>query len=245
MRRPPRRLERREQIGHGDEARDPLRAGDEPGTVPVDFQPVTHVRIAQFGLAAEALLGSPQDLEWAIAQGQVPARHWFRLARPLTWAGGSLVVLSWGGTMFEYLMPSLLMHDYDNSLLEQTSRSVVREQRHYGAARRVPWGVSESAFNVRDRAFTYQYSAFGVPGLGATSIKRIEELVATGRGAAQQLRQRAAAVEETTADWKKKIDLKTSITELFASTVLVFAEQESNDADQADESPAGEDGAPF
>jgi cyclic beta-1,2-glucan synthetase len=102
----------------------------------------------------------------AIANGQIPARHWFRLGRPLAWSGGSLVSLSWSGTMFEYLMPGLLMMDFPNSLLEQTSRAVVREQQAYGAQHHVPWGVSESGFYAFDHQFVYQYQAFGVPSLG-------------------------------------------------------------------------------
>ena len=102
----------------------------------------------------------------AIAYRQIPARHWFRLGRSLAWAGGSLVSLSWSGTMFEYLMPSLLMQDYPNSLVAQTNHAVVREQQAYGARHQVPWGVSESGFYAFDHQFNYQYQAFGVPSLG-------------------------------------------------------------------------------
>src|SRR5204863_1274274 len=76
------------------------------------------------------------------------------------------VSLAWGGTMFEYLMPSLLMSDFPDSLLEQTSRAVVREQQDYGAHHHTPWGVSESGFYAFDHQFVYQYQAFGVPSLG-------------------------------------------------------------------------------
>src|SRR5262249_34985241 len=101
-----------------------------------------------------------------IAYRQIPARHWFRLGRPLAWADGSLASLSWGGTMFEFLMPSLVMADYPNSLIAQTNLAVVREQQAYGARHQVPWGVSESGFYPFDHQFNYQYQAFGVPTLG-------------------------------------------------------------------------------
>jgi cyclic beta-1,2-glucan synthetase len=102
----------------------------------------------------------------AIAKGDVPAREWFRLGRTLTPVGDDAALVSWSGSMFEYLMPSLVMRAPEGSLLEQTARLVVRRQISYGTERGIPWGVSESAYNVRDREFTYQYSNFGVPGLG-------------------------------------------------------------------------------
>ena len=113
-------------------------------------------------LASEARLASFV----AIAKGDVPARHWFRLGRPMTPVVRGPALISWSGSMFEYLMPSLVMRAPLGSLLEQTNRLVVRRQMKYGGELRVPWGVSESAFNARDLEFTYQYSNFGVPGLG-------------------------------------------------------------------------------
>ncbi|MFN2375773.1 MAG: GH36-type glycosyl hydrolase domain-containing protein [Candidatus Binatia bacterium] len=113
-------------------------------------------------LASEARLASFV----AIAKGDVPARHWFRLGRALTPVGRGSALVSWSGSMFEYLMPSLVMRAPTGSLLEQTSRLVVQRQIQYGAELGVPWGVSESAYNVRDLELTYQYSNFGVPGLG-------------------------------------------------------------------------------
>ena len=113
-------------------------------------------------LASEARLTSFV----AIAKGDVPATHWFRLGRALTPVGNGAVLLSWSGSMFEYLMPSLVMYTPRNSLLDQSCRLAVERQIAYGKERATPWGVSESAFNVRDRAYTYQYCAFGVPGLG-------------------------------------------------------------------------------
>jgi cyclic beta-1,2-glucan synthetase len=113
-------------------------------------------------LASEARLASFV----AIAKGDVPARHWFRLGRPMTPVDRGSALISWSGSMFEYLMPSLVMRAPLGSLLEQTNRLVVRRQVKYGAELGVPWGVSESAFNARDLELTYQYSNFGVPGLG-------------------------------------------------------------------------------
>ena len=113
-------------------------------------------------LASEARLAS----FIAIAKGDVPARHWFRLGRALTPVDFGSALVSWSGSMFEYLMPSLVMRAPAGSLLDQSARLVVRRQIRYGADRGVPWGVSESAYNARDLEFTYQYSNFGIPGLG-------------------------------------------------------------------------------
>jgi cyclic beta-1,2-glucan synthetase len=113
-------------------------------------------------LASEARLASFV----AIAKNDVPARHWFRLGRTVTPVGHGAALISWSGSMFEYLMPSLVMRAPSGSLLEQTNRLIVRRQIHYGIELGLPWGVSESAYNARDLEQTYQYSNFGVPGLG-------------------------------------------------------------------------------
>lgn len=105
----------------------------------------------------------------AIAKGDVPEKHWFRLSRPLTIAGESRVLLSWSGTMFEYLMPLIIMKSYDNTLLGETYKSVVDMQQDYGEQRRTPWGVSESGYYAFDMHMNYQYKAFGVPGIGLKS----------------------------------------------------------------------------
>ena len=102
----------------------------------------------------------------AIAKGDVQAREWFRLGRAVTPLGTGAALVSWSGSMFEYLMPSLVMRAPSGSLLEETSRRIVQRQIDFGMSRRIPWGVSESAYNVRDLEYTYQYSNFGVPGLG-------------------------------------------------------------------------------
>ena len=113
-------------------------------------------------LASEARLASFM----AIAKGDVPARHWFHLGRAVTPLSHGAALISWSGSMFEYLMPSLVMRAPEGSIVEGTSRLIVQRQIDYGDKLGVPWGVSESAYNARDLEFTYQYSNFGVPGLG-------------------------------------------------------------------------------
>ena len=109
-----------------------------------------------------------------IAQGKLPQDSWFALGRQLTSPGTSPVLISWSGSMFEYLMPQLVMPGFDNTLLDQSNKSVIQKQIDYGKKRNVPWGVSESGYNLVDVNLNYQYRAFGVPGLGSEA--------GTGRG---------------------------------------------------------------
>jgi cellobiose phosphorylase len=102
----------------------------------------------------------------AISQGQLPQESWFALGRLLTTAGGGPILLSWSGSMFEYLMPLLVMPTYEHTLLDQTYKAVVARQIEYGKKRAVPWGISECGYNAIDVHHNYQYRAFGVPGLG-------------------------------------------------------------------------------
>ncbi|MGE3955508.1 MAG: glucoamylase family protein [Vicinamibacterales bacterium] len=113
-------------------------------------------------LASEARVAS----FLAIAKGDAPEAHWFRLGRPVAEVGGVPVLLSWSGTMFEYLMPLLVMRSHPNTLLDASCRRVVRRQMDYAGDHGVPWGISESAYNLTDRFGVLQYKAFGVPGLG-------------------------------------------------------------------------------
>jgi cellobiose phosphorylase len=113
-------------------------------------------------LASEARLAS----FIAIAQGKLPQEHWFSLGRQLTTSHGRPALLSWSGSMFEYLMPLLVMPTYDGTLLDETYRAIVERQIAYGRERGVPWGVSESGYYKTDNQLNYQYRAFGVPGLG-------------------------------------------------------------------------------
>jgi cellobiose phosphorylase len=113
-------------------------------------------------LASEARLAS----FIAIAKGEIPPEHWFRLSRRLTSIEQSEILLSWGGTMFEYLMPLLFMSRFDKTLLSNTYDNVVNWQKNYGALRDRPWGFSESGYGMLNLDLHYQYRAFGVPGLG-------------------------------------------------------------------------------
>ncbi|MBA3938684.1 MAG: cyclic beta 1-2 glucan synthetase, partial [Planctomycetes bacterium] len=113
-------------------------------------------------LASEARLTS----YWAVARGQVPLAHWFALGRPLVASDGQPALMSWSGSMFEYLMPDLLMPVFPDTLLERSNRAVVARQISYGRGRGVPWGISESGYHLTDAAQVWQYRGFGVPGLG-------------------------------------------------------------------------------
>ena len=113
-------------------------------------------------LASEARLG----IFVSIAQGKIPQESWFALGRQLTTLGTEPVLVSWSASMFEYLMPMLVMPSYNNTLLHQTHKVIVQKQIDYGNKREVPWGISESGYNLVDAQLNYQYRAFGVPGLG-------------------------------------------------------------------------------
>jgi cyclic beta-1,2-glucan synthetase len=99
----------------------------------------------------------------AIAKEDVPQDCWFRLNRPYTRDRGRPVLLSWTGTMFEYLMPSIWMRNYPNTLLDRASVAAVQSQQAYAADKGIPWGISESACSKRNEAGDYHYEAFGVP----------------------------------------------------------------------------------
>jgi cyclic beta-1,2-glucan synthetase len=130
----------------------------------IGYHTGTHTRDASAYdlLASEARLASFV----AIAKHDVPFDHWFRLGRTQTHASGETALVSWSGSVFEYLMPLLVMRSFPDTLLAASHDASVERQIAYGAERGVPWGVSESAYNVRDRHLTYQYRAFGVPDLG-------------------------------------------------------------------------------
>jgi cyclic beta-1,2-glucan synthetase len=113
-------------------------------------------------LASEARLAS----FFAIGKGDVPLEHWHALGRPLARAASQLVLRSWGGSMFEYLMPTLLVRSQAATLLAQSERVAVAAQRRHGTRLGIPWGVSESGFASLDADHNYRYRAFGVPDLG-------------------------------------------------------------------------------
>ena len=150
-------------------------------------------------LASEARLASFV----AIAQGRLPQEHWFSLGRLLTAAGGEYPLLSWGGSMFEYLMPLLMMPNFEETLLDRTAHAVVNRQIEYGRQHGIPWGTSESGYNVTDAHLIYQYRSFGVPGLG---LKRelAEDLVVTPYASALAL---MVAPEEACGNLRNLVDL--------------------------------------
>ena len=113
-------------------------------------------------LASEARLG----VFVGIAQGKLPQESWFSLGRLLTNSKGGPILLSWSGSMFEYLMPQIIMPAYKNTLLSQTNIAAVKRQIEYAKKRGTPWGISESGYNSVDANLNYQYQAFGVPGTG-------------------------------------------------------------------------------
>lgn len=113
-------------------------------------------------LASEARITS----YLTVARREVPLDHWYRLGRALLMDKGYITVASWSGTMFEYLMPSIVLKDYKNTLLDETYKTVVRMQKDYGAHNSIPWGISESGFFAFDYNLNYQYKAFGLPSLG-------------------------------------------------------------------------------
>ncbi len=127
-----------------------------------------NVDIAQFDKSTYDLLASEARLASyiAIAKGDVPVSHWFRLSRRLTRIQQDEVLLSWGGTMFEYLMPLLFLQSYEDTLMAKTCRNVIQWQKKYGRSRGYPWGLSESAYYFLNIDLHYQYRTFGAPGLG-------------------------------------------------------------------------------
>jgi hypothetical protein len=112
----------------------------------------------------------------AVAKGDVPQESWFRLGRQHTVCEGHAVLMSWTGSMFEYLMPALWMRSHPDTLLDRAVDSAVRVQQSYAKRRGVPWGISESAYSKTDEAGNYQYGPFGVPGL-ALNVARAGRLV--------------------------------------------------------------------
>lgn len=113
-------------------------------------------------LASEARLTSL----FAIAKGDLPTEHWYKLGRQVVPVGSRGALVSWSGSMFEYLMPPLVMQERQGGILNQTNNLVVQEQINHGKRLGTPWGISEAAFNARDHELTYQYTNFGVPTLG-------------------------------------------------------------------------------
>ena len=114
----------------------------------------------------------------AIAKGDVPRRHWMALGRAFLSSGVTPGLKSWSGSMFEYLMPSLVMHEPEQGLLHASSQAAVMEQQIFGHAQSLPWGVSESAYFAQDHSLAYQYSPFGVPRLALRRTPASDKVVA-------------------------------------------------------------------
>ena len=141
-------------------------------------------------LASESRLAS----FLAIAKGDVPVKHWARLGRGAVAVAGGTALVSWSGSMFEYLMPKLVLHEPEGSLLAASNRSMLRQQIRHGRRLGIPWGISESAYNARDLDLTYQYSSFGVPGLGQKRGLAADSVVAPYATALAAMSLPAAAV---------------------------------------------------
>jgi hypothetical protein len=112
-----------------------------------------------------------------IAKDEIPQETWFLLGRAHTLDRGRPILMSWTGTMFEYLMPALWMRSYPNTLLERSRDAVVRLQRMYAATKHVPWGISESAYSKTDEAGNYQYHAFGISRVALRKDDDVQSLV--------------------------------------------------------------------
>jgi cyclic beta-1,2-glucan synthetase len=125
-------------------------------------------------LASEACLAS----YLAVARGEAPRRHWFQLGRHFIRAASRLGVISWGGTMFEYVMPRLLLRSLPGTLLAEAAKTAVARQIEYGDSWGLPWGVSESSFSAQSPDGDYHYQAFGVPGLGLKQGLEEDQVVA-------------------------------------------------------------------
>ena len=145
----------------------------------MDFRPLYHQRRRLFAIGMQAeesrvdrscydLLASEARLTsyLAVARGHAPLEHWFALGRPLVDVDGRAALVSWSGSMFEYLMPDLLMPEFPDTLLATGQRAMLTRQIQYGQSNHIPWGVSESGYHLTDAAQQWQYRGFGVPGLG-------------------------------------------------------------------------------
>ena len=141
-------------------------------------------------LASESRLASL----WAIAKGDVPATHWAALGRPFQATVREVGLRSWSGSMFEYLMPALVLDEPRGSVLACASHMAVEEQRDYARAHHVPWGVSESAYAAADRSLAYQYAPQGVPRLALRRTPPDERVVAPYASALAALVEPQAAV---------------------------------------------------
>ena len=102
----------------------------------------------------------------AIAKKDIEQKHWYNLSRTLTVLNKYKGLISWSGTAFEYLMPNINIPKYPGSLLDESCKFLIMSQKEYNKKLKIPWGISESAFNLKDLNNNYQYKAFGIPWLG-------------------------------------------------------------------------------
>ena len=148
-------------------------------------------------LASEARIASLI----AIAKGDVPQSHWQHLGRPVTKVNGKQVLLSWSGTMFEYLMPTLFTKNYAGTFLSESCYAALEAQASYGLEKQVPWGISESGYYAFDLNLNYQYRAFGVPDLGYQREMH-DDLVIAPYASLMGLSLQPQAVLENMAHWR-------------------------------------------
>jgi cyclic beta-1,2-glucan synthetase len=142
-------------------------------------------------LASECRLASMVS----IAKGDLPVDHWFALSRAYSYSSRGQVLLSWSGTMFEYLMPLLFTRSFSNSVLDEACRDAVQRQIVYGEENNIPWGISESAWSALDSHQIYQYRAFGVPTLSLNPTTEDEMVVSPYSSALAMQLDPAAATE--------------------------------------------------
>jgi len=148
----------------------------------MDFKPLYDYRRNLFRIGYNVSLSNPDSSYYdllasearlasflAIAKGDIPQKHWFKLGRPMAIVHGKATLLSWSGTMFEYLMPNLVMKCHKSTVIGQSLMAVVKKQISYASKKKVPWGISESGYYRFDQCLNYQYRAFGVPALGLRS----------------------------------------------------------------------------
>jgi cyclic beta-1,2-glucan synthetase len=183
-------------------------------------------------LASEARLAS----FIGVARNELPEAHWFHLGRAATSVHGVPTLLSWSATLFEYLMPLLVMRSYPGTLLDDSCRMAVRRQRDYAGLLGVPWGISESAYDVVDRHGTYQYKAFGVPGLGLKRGLASELVVAPYATALAALVDPAAA-----ADNLRRLQAAGLLGPWGAFDAIDYTRRRAGEPADGEEPPAGTD----
>lgn len=139
-----------------------------------------HVDSQTFDAGCYDLIASESALTSfiSVARGEVPIKHWYKLGRPLTMVKGIPCFVSWSGTMFEYLMPNLIMKEYKDSVFSDTAKAAIRQHIEFARQMKIPWGISESQYFRFDLYSNYQYKAFGVPKLRLQPVRKTSLVVA-------------------------------------------------------------------